>query len=42
MKQGYVYEYVQCGKCGKWVAAHWLVRHHKSGCKKGSKRPQDA
>ena len=35
MKPGYTYVYVQCARCGLWVAANWLVRHRKSGCQKG-------
>jgi len=35
MKKGYKYEFVQCCHCGAMVAEHWLVRHVKSGCKKG-------
>jgi len=34
----YVYGYVQCTKCGKWVAEHWLVRHRKTGCRLGGHR----
>lgn len=42
MKQGHTYEYVQCARCGRWVAIHWLVRHRKSRCMKGIKAALDA
>lgn len=35
------YRNVRCTRCGKLVAANWLVRHRKSGCNCAVVEPPD-
>lgn len=30
------YPDVLCDRCQRWVAANWLVRHRKAGCRLGA------
>jgi DNA-directed RNA polymerase subunit N (RpoN/RPB10) len=35
------YPNVRCTRCGKLVAANWLVRHRKAGCNVAVVEPPD-
>jgi len=35
MPKGYKFDSEVCPECGQPVAANWIIRHRKSGCKKG-------
>ena len=32
MQKGYKFKRLECYRCGRFIAANWLVRHLKSGC----------